>query len=136
MHLAKKIYISLLQRKVYKINYHYKLKNSAFLLWGGLHKNLLYIVHRRFMHPSLTWRSPRLPLIFWLFGTFVGIEAFLLSNARLNMVHVFGFVLVLAFLYHFGDINPIGWMVSLIVFMTLVFLKDLGLRPTINRKWL
>ncbi len=72
-----------------------------------------------------------MPLVFWLFGTLVGIVAFLLAGIVLDVAQVFGLVLVL--FYHFGSVDSSSWM-ALIVFITLIFPGGLGLRLTISKR--
>ena len=49
-----------------------------------------------------------------------------------NMTQVFSFIFI--FFYYFDDINFNGWMVSLTVSITFIFIRGLSLRLTISRK--
>ena len=85
----------------------------------------------RFFFQSLIWRLQKPPFVFWLFGTLVGIVAFLIIGVVLNMTYVFSLILV--FLYHFSGIDLSSWIVSLIVSTTPIFLWSLDLRLIINK---
>ncbi len=76
---------------------------------------------------SLTWRSPRPPLVFWLVWTLGSIVAFLVTGVALNVAQVLRYLVLFRYL---GSIDPGGWMASSMASpaIALVFLGSLGLR--------
>ena len=77
------------------------------------------------------WRSPRLPLVFWLVRTLVHIVTFLLAGVVFNMAQVLGLVLI--FFRYFSGIDLSGWT-FLSFSLTLLGIGGLNLRLISKRR--
>ncbi len=76
------------------------------------------------------WRLPRPPIVFWIFGIFVGIVTLLLTGIIFDIAQVLGLIFVFIFFGNLSGIDLSGWMASSMTSMTFVFLGGLGLRLT------